>query len=70
MEKGTKERMQKPIHIKKSHEGMLHKDMGIAEGKKIPEASLEKKKASAKKSGDVAELKRVVFAENAKKWHH
>jgi hypothetical protein len=58
------------IRIKPSHEGLLHKDMGIAQGKKIPEASLEKKKASAKKSGNVKELKEIVFAENAKKWHH
>ena len=58
------------IKIKPSHEGLLHKRMGIKKGKKISEGSLEKEKAAAKKSGDVKELREVVFAENARKWHH
>lgn len=58
------------IKIKPSHEGLLHKRMGIAKGKKISEGALEKEKASAKKSGDVKELREAVFAENARKWNH
>jgi len=54
------------IHIKKSHEGLLHKDLGVAAEKKIP----AKKLAKAEKSSDPAVKKRAVFAENAKHWHH
>jgi hypothetical protein len=54
------------IHIKPSHEGRLHKDVGVAKGKPIP----EKKLAAAKHSDDPAVRKRAVFAENAKRWHH
>lgn len=52
------------IHIK--NKGKLHKELGVAEGKKIPEAKLEK----AKHSKDLAERKRATFAENAKKFKH
>jgi hypothetical protein len=54
------------IHIKASHKGMLHKELGVAEGKKIPAKKLEK----AADSSNPAERKRAVFAENAKKWNH
>lgn len=54
------------IHIKKSHQGLLHKNLGIAAGKKIPTKKLEAAKASA----GPAEKKRIVFAENAKKFKH
>ena len=54
------------IHIKKSHEGLLHKDLGVAAGKHIPAGKLEK----AEHSTDTAVKKRAVFAENAKHWHH
>lgn len=54
------------IKIKKSHEGLLHKDLGVAEGKKIPAKKLEK----AEHSSDPAVKKRAVFAENAKGWTH
>lgn len=40
--------------------------MGVAAGKPLSTASLEKEKAGA----GPAEKKRIVFAENAKKWHH
>lgn len=53
------------IKIKPSHKGLLHKDLGIAKGKKIPVAKMEKAKSKA----DPAEKKRIVFAENAKKWN-
>ena len=54
------------IKIKKSHEGLLHKDLGVASDKPIPAKKLEK----ATHSKDKAEKKRAVFAENAKHWHH
>jgi hypothetical protein len=55
-----------PIHIKKSHEGELHRDLGVKLGKPIPANKL----AAAKKSGDPAVRKRATFAANAKKWDH
>jgi hypothetical protein len=58
------------IRIKPSREGLLHKRMGLKQGKKISEGSLEKEKSAAKKDHDVKELREVVFAENARKWHH
>lgn len=54
------------IEIKKSHRGLLHKDLGVKEGSKIP----AKKLASAKNSSDPAVRKRATFAENAKHWNH
>ena len=58
------------IKIKPSHKGLLHKDLGVSKGKKIPASKLSKAKTKAKKTGNVAEEKRIVFAENAKKWSH
>ena len=55
--------MAKPM-IKPSHKGLLHKDLGVPAGKKIPVKKMEK----AKKNASPAEKKRIVFAENAKKW--
>jgi hypothetical protein len=54
------------IKIKPSHKGLLHKDLGVKSGEKIPEKKLEK----AKNSSDPAVRKRATFAENAKHWHH
>jgi hypothetical protein len=54
------------IHIKESHKGLLHKDLGVPSGKPIPEKKLEK----AEKSKSAAVRKRAVFAENAKHWKH
>jgi hypothetical protein len=54
------------IHIKPSHKGELHSDLGVAQGKKIPAGKLE----AAKHSSSPAERKRATFALNAKKWHH
>jgi len=55
--------MAKPM-IKPSHKGLLHKDLGVPKGEKIPVKKMEK----AKKNASPAEKKRIVFAENAKKW--
>ncbi len=50
------------LHLKK---GALHKDLGVKEGEKIPEKKLE-----VKDNDSTLEIKRKVFAQNAKKWHH
>jgi hypothetical protein len=52
------------IHIKPSHKGLLHRDLGIAEGKPIPASAM----AKAKTNASPAEKKRIVFAQNARKW--
>lgn len=54
--------------IKIKRPGKLHEEMGIPKCKPIPTAKIEKVKAAAKKSDDVAEEKRAVFALNARKW--
>jgi hypothetical protein len=54
------------IHIKPSHRGLLHKDLGVPAGQPIPAAKMEKAKANA----SPAEKKRITFAENARKWNH
>lgn len=51
------------INIKDSHKGLLHKDLGIAQGKKIPASKL-----AIKSSDSPAVRKRKTFAINAKKW--
>ncbi len=53
------------IHIKKSHEGLMHKDLGKAPGAPITSSDIAKEK-----KGGPAAKKRAVFAENARKWHH
>lgn len=54
------------IHIKASHKGELHRDLGVPQGQKIPASKL----AAAKHSKNPAVRKRATFAQNAKKWHH
>ena len=54
------------IHIKKSHEGLLHKNLHVAEDKHISAKALTK----AKHSDNPKVRKRATFAINAKKWHH
>lgn len=56
--------MKKTIHIKAENKGKLHKELGVSADKKIPGKKLE----AAKKTAGPAEKKRIVFAENAKKW--
>lgn len=58
------------ISIKPSHEGLLHKDLGVPEGKDISTSKLESAKKGAEASGNSKLMKRIVFAENAKKWNH
>ena len=52
------------IHIKPSHRGKLHSELGVPAGEKIPEAKMERAEAHA----SPAEKKRIVFAQNARHW--
>lgn len=52
--------------IKKSHQGLLHKQLGVPQGQPIPVAKIEK----AANSSDPATRKRANFALNARKWNH
>jgi hypothetical protein len=54
------------IHIKPSHKGLLHKTLGVKQGKKIPLSSL----LAAKHSKNPTTRKRANFAVNARKWSH
>lgn len=54
------------IAIKPSHEGLLHKNLGVPVVSPIPSGKLEK----ATHSSDPAVKKRAIFAENAKHWNH
>ncbi len=54
------------IHIKPSHKGLLHKKLGVPQGKPIPAAKV----AQAKNSPDAATRKEATFAQNAKTWNH
>jgi hypothetical protein len=52
--------------IPKSHKGALHEEMGIPEGKKIPEKKLEK----AEHSSNPKLARRAHLAETLKKLSH
>jgi hypothetical protein len=54
------------IHIKEENKGKLHKELGVAKGKKIPLSKIK----HAEHSENPAERKRAQFADNARKFHH
>lgn len=54
------------IHIKKSHEGKLHKALGVPAGEKIPLGKIEK--AAHSKSPSLR--KEAQFALNARHFKH
>jgi hypothetical protein len=54
------------IKIKKNHEGLLHEDLGVKPGEPIPLSKI----AGAMKNAGPKLKKRLVFAENARKWNH
>ncbi len=54
-----------PIHIKKSHAGLLHRNLGVPQGEPIPAAKV----AKATHSEDPAIRRRAIFAQNAKSWN-
>lgn len=62
----AKKRAKARIHIKASHKGELHKDLGVPAGQPIPAGKLEK----ALDSNNPAVRKRAQFAENAKHFNH
>jgi hypothetical protein len=70
MQKEAKKNNNATIHIKPQNKGLLHKKLGIAKNKKIGSGLLASAKSKAKASGNVKLEREVVFAQNAKKWHH
>lgn len=54
------------IHIKASHKGLLHQDLGVPQGQPISESAEEE----AAESGSPAVRKRAQFALNARKFDH
>lgn len=54
------------IKIKEKNVGKLSKELGVPQDKNIPAEKL----SDAKKNANPAEKKRIVFAQNAKKWNH
>jgi len=53
------------IHIKESNKGLLHKNLGVPQGERIPASKLK-----IKDTDSPAVRKRKQFAINAKKWKH
>lgn len=58
--KSVLESGKRTIKIKPSHKGLLHKELGVPMGEKIPESKIE----AAKHSKNPAERKRATFAQN------
>jgi len=54
------------IHIKPSRKGLLHKNLKVKKGKKIPLSKLK----AAKNSKDPKVRRRANFALNSRKWRH
>ena len=52
------------IHIKPSHAGRLHRNLGVPAGQPIPAAKLD----VAKHSKSASVRRQATFAANAKKW--
>lgn len=57
------------IHIKPSHRGLLHKDLGIPADEPVSVGDLMRGKAEAKREGNRKLMKRDTFAENARGWN-
>lgn len=57
-------------HIKPSHKGLLHEDLGIPQGKNISVHELMVAGERAHRTGSAKLARRVNFAKNARKWHH
>ena len=53
------------IKIKKSHKGLLHKNLGVPQGEKIPASKLK-----IKSTDSPAIRKKKQFALNARHWNH
>jgi hypothetical protein len=55
--------MKSPM-IKPSRKGLLHKKLGVPQGKPIPKKKLAAAKKRAKKTKNAALMKEVTFAQN------
>lgn len=55
-----------PIHIKRSHKGLLHKKLGVPAGEPIPESKIK----AAEHSSSPSLRREAQFADNAKKFNH
>ena len=58
------------ITIKKSRQGALHKDLGVPPGQHLSNRRLSLALSKAKKDGDTKLVRRIVFAQTARKWKH
>ena len=67
--KGKQKDGKTKIYIKPSKRGSLRKEMGVKGDEKISSKELSKEKKKAKKEGDTALMKKVVFAQNARSWN-
>lgn len=56
------------IEIKPSHKGLLHKKLGVPQGKPIPDEDLTVPHGHNQNA--LALKKEIVFARNARKWNH
>jgi len=56
------------INIKKANKGKLRKKMGAKKGENLSTAAMSSKLAAAKKAGNTALVRQLVFAMNARKW--
>jgi hypothetical protein len=54
------------IALNPAHRGLLHKELGVPEGKKLSVRQL----ARAARSKNPKERERANFAKNARKWNH
>jgi hypothetical protein len=57
-------------HINPAHKGLLHKEMGVPQGKKINVGDLMAEKAKAKRTGNSTLMKQANFAIVARGWKH
>ena len=57
-------------HIQPSHQGLLHRKMGIPEGQKITIGQLMREKTKAARTHNPALMKQATFAINARGWQH
>lgn len=55
------------IAIKPSKQGSLHSALGISQNQKIPSSTIAKKLAG---NPSPAMKKKLIFAQNARKWNH
>lgn len=57
-------------YIKKENRGLLHRELHVPAGKKIPMAKLKAAKRKADRTENSLLKKQVAFAMAARKWKH